>query len=381
MGGGRFWNDQIVLFGTGQMAENFYIQNKDYLKIKFCLDNDRAKQGKTFHDVKIYSPYDKSIDISKYKIVVSSMFYPIISLQFQRMGLKEFENFIPASLAQIIYNKNKKLAIIYGNCHTSIIEEYLSSFKLFSDKIWFYPIPKAYEFGSMNFNSTSISILKNCDLFIYQSDQDINSKTLSSQYFLNILKKDCDCIKITNTHGHAEGFFPQFISNRFNEKGLFPYGDENIAKLVDEGKETNEIISFLKSDNVYTKTQIINRLNYQIEQLSEREKNCNIKIVDYIKANYKKQRMFNDLYHPSNFLLKEFARRILKYLNLYSDEFEKVEINRSLNSYQMPIYPCVARHLELEYKADMGRTPSQNLIDMEFDEYIKEYIDSCYNIE
>lgn len=107
------------------MAEDFYMQNKDNLKIKFCLDNDKAKQGKTFHGIKICSPYNKNINIDKYKIVVASMLYPIISIQLQKIGLKEFENFISISLAQVIYDKNKILAVIYGKSYINYREIFI----------------------------------------------------------------------------------------------------------------------------------------------------------------------------------------------------------------------------------------------------------------
>jgi len=375
------------------MAESFYIKYRDDLKIKFCLDNDKNKQGKTFHDIKVYSPYEKNINIEKYGIIVASMSYPAISAQLQIIGLKEFENFIPITLANLIYNKNKKLAIIYGNCHTEIIEEYLSEYKSFSDKICFYPMPKTHKSNIMNFNSTSISFLKHCDLCIYQGFQDdAYGKDLVVKYILSILKKDCDFIKITNVHGHAEAFFPQTITNVGKGQDLFPYGDKNIDKLINEKKSVTEIISILKEDNIYTKKQVMDNLNYQIESLIQRQEGCDIKIVDYIEQNYTKKRLFDDLYHPTNFLLKEFARRILKQLNIYTDEFENVEIEKNLNTYKLPIYPCVAKHLNLEYKSDTGRLPYYNFTgeklypgetygkELAFDDYIREYIKYCYGI-
>lgn len=380
---GLFQSNEIILFGTGKMAENFYMSNKNNLKIKFCLDNDNNKQGKTFYDMKIYSPYEKNINIDKYMIVIASMSYPSISIQLQRMGLKEFENFISISLADLIYNKNKKLAIIYGNCHTKIIENYLAEYKYFSNKICFYPMPRIYEYNNLNFNSTSISVLKNCDLFIYQGFQDGSyGKDLASNSILSILKKDCILIKMANVHGHAEAFFPQVVPNKNNAYGLFPHGDKNIDKLVSEKRNLNEIISILREDNIYTQQQISDNLSYQLEALVQRQKGCDIKIVDYIEQNYTKERLFNDLYRPTNFLLKEFARRILKYLNIYNDEFESLEIKQDLSTFKTPIYPSVAKHLKLEYKSDTGRVPYGELYgkELSFNEYIKQYIKYCYGI-
>lgn len=371
------------MFGTGKSAEQFYAKYKDEVEFKFCLDNNKEKQTKKFHGVNVYSPYNR--DISKFKIVISSMYYFAIRKQLKEMGLKEFKNFIPDSMFKC---REKELAVIHGNCHTDIIQRYLICNKNFSDKWALYQIPRIYEFKNLGLDSIDESILKNCNLFLYQN---INEKyqKLSSNYLVNKINNECICLKLPNTYGHAEGFFPQIISNKFNvgydknENGMFPVGDRNIIQFVDKNYSIDMILYKLKNENIYSKDIVYENLNNQFSILENKEYDCDIKIMDYIRDTYRKKRLFYEPNHPTNFLLKETTRRILKCLNIYSKDFETLNLEIDLGTWQVPIYPCVSKHLGLEFEADTGRVPSDRFENRElsFDEYVRTYIKYCYGIE
>lgn len=379
VGGGDNCNP-IILFGTGNLAELFYKKNKKLVDIKFCLDNDKNKQGKEFHNSKIYSPYDKNINIKDCRIIIASIYYSEISSQLKEIGLIEIEDFIPYNLF------NKKIAIIYGNCHTRVIKKYLESSHKFSNIYGFYDFDTIYSF---NFGSyLEESVLKNCDLFIYQYiSKEYKGYKLSTDYILEHLNRDCKKINIPNLFGLGKMFFPQSTSNPYNKiykselNGLFWYGDENIIKFMENNISINKIIHSLKK-NIYSKNYILLNFNTVFKKLIDKEKYWDIKISHFIKKNYKKKLLFYDIGHPTNYLLKKIAKEVLRILNIY----DKIQIIDGINLdiHQMPIYPCVRKCLKLKFKTKKLRCtfPVEEFRyrKLTFEDYIREYISWCYDI-
>jgi hypothetical protein len=67
-----------------------------------------------------------------------------------------------------------------------------------------------------------------------------------------------------------------------------------------------------------------NRLTSDLLRLENQEKNIDIKISDFIKQNYRKELLFYRDVHPTLFLLKEVAVRILKFLSIpYNTNFNE----------------------------------------------------------
>lgn len=309
------------------------------------------------------------------------MYYFEIASQLKEMELSEIENFIPYNLF------NKKIAIIYGNCHTRIIKKYLESSHKFSNVYEFYDVSEIFRLK--NDYRLEKSVLKNCDLFIYQYvSKEYRGYRLSTDYILEYLNRDCKKISIPNSVGMGKMFFPQSTSNPFNRiyksselGGLFPYGDENIIKFMENNISINEIIHNLKK-KIYSKNYILLNFNIVFKKLIDKEKYWDIKISHFIKKNYKKKLLFYDPGHPTNYLLKKIAKEVLKNLNIY----DKIQIIDGINLdiHQMPIYPCVRKCLKLKFKTKKLRCtfPVEEFRyrKLTFEDYIREYISWCYNI-
>lgn len=388
LGGGD--KQEIILFGTGGLAKRFYSKYKDIIDIKFCIDNDKNKIGSKFYEHNIYNIYEKRNDIKKYKIIVASSYYSEISSQLYKLKLEEYENFISHE------NFSKKMAIVYGNCHATVIKSYLENSKLFSSKYFIMEIPNIHKFEN-DYDCIDEKILENCNLFIYQYSSRNNKfgYQLSSEYILSLLSKRCNCINIPNLYCEGSNFlFPQvkdiFTNNPFNNNTCcrqFAYADENIDILIKQNKGVEEICNILKSTNFYNKSYISQNFDKNISLLEERDKKFNVKVVDYIKDNYDKFLTYYDVAHPTNIVLKEIGRRILKLLELYSpNDYDKIELstiaNRDAN--QIPIYPSVAKHLDLKFDTNLIRKHHSlgcNNRILDFEDYIREYIKWCYNIE
>lgn len=379
---------EIILFGTGGLAKRFYSKYKDIVDIKFCIDNNKNKIGSKFYEHDIYNVYEKRNDIKKYKIIVASSYYSEISSQLYELKLEEYENFITHEAF------GKKIAVIHGNCHTGVIKKYLENSKLFSNKYFIIQIPPIHKFKNACIDER---ILENCDLFIYQYSP-IDNKfgyQLSSEYILDLLSNKCICINIPNLRCKGSNFlFPQIINNS-NINSLndniayrhFPFSDDNIDSMIEENKSIKEIINLLKSESFYSKNYILEHFDKNLGVLKEKDKKFQVKIVDFIENNYNKFLTYYDVAHPTNIVLKEIGRRVLRLLDLYSsDDYDKIELDEitNLDIYQIPIYPSVAKHLDLKFDTNLIRKHHSlgcNNRVLDFEGYIREYIKWCYNIE
>lgn len=384
-GGGK---EEIILFGTGGLAKRFYSKYKDIVDIKFCIDNDKNKIGSKFYEHDIYNVYEKRNDIKKYKIIVASSYYSQISSQLYKLKLEEYENFITHEAF------GKKIAVIHGNCHTKVLKNYLENSKLFSNKYFITQIPPIHEF---KYACIDERMLENCDLFIYHyvSKNNEFGQQLSSEYILNLLPSKCNLINIPNLYCKGSNFlFPQITDianfNILNDSTYykhFLFSDENIDSMIEQNKSVKEIINLLKSESFYSKNYILEHFDKNLSLLKERDKKFELKIVDYIENNYNRFLTYYDVAHPTNIVLKEIGRRILKLLDLYSpDDYDKIELDEitNLDYAQIPIYPSVAKHLDLKFDTNLIRKHHSlgcNNRVLDFEGYIREYIKWCYNIE
>lgn len=377
------------MFGTGGLAKRFYSKYKDIIDIKFCIDNDKNKIGSKFYEHDIYNVYEKRNDIKKYKIIVASSYYSEISSQLYKLKLEEYENFITHEAF------GKKIAVIHGNCQTGVIKKYLENSKLFSNKYFIIQIPPIYEFKN---NCIDERLLENCDLFMYQysSEDNVYGKQVSSKYILSLLPSKCNCINIPNLWCKGSNLlFPQITNsvnlkiNSFN-KGIFhthfPFVDENIDIMVEHDKNIDDIVNLLKSKDFYSKSYILKHFDENLILLKKRDKKSDVQIIDYIENNYSQFLIYYDISHPTNIVLKEIGKRILKLLDLYiSEDYDQIELSKrkECDIVQIPIYPCVTKHLNLKFDTTLVRKYNSVINDraLDFEGYIREYIKWCYNIE
>lgn len=320
-------------------------------------------------------------------MVASSVYYEEIAIQLTEFGLQELKDFIPYEAL------GKEVVLIHGNCHVEIIKRYLNTSKSFSDKYWTYPVPLIQDNKKGYIKD---HLLNNCDVFIYQDIQEKNpfDKRLSANYLKNMVngKKIC----IPNLYGLGKILFPQaeigihIKGDVWNnpkgteiQGGLFNYRDKNIDNLWINGERNiREITKFLESE-VYEADFIKQNFYEYIKKWEQREKLCDVKIVDYIKAEYRNIQLFWEPAHPCNILLKEISARILKLLDI--DKSELKEIDFSFGVAEMPIYKCVINALQLNFEVESIRNTHPMKLakltekEMDLEEYVREYCYWCFN--
>ncbi len=376
---------EIIIWGTGVIGRSLYykILRGGIYKVKYFVDNSSIN---TFYNLEVYRPTKKNCSICLV-VVASSVYYEEIAIQLTEFGLQELKDFIPYEAL------GKEVVLIHGNCHVEIIKRYLNTSKSFSDKYWTYPVPLIQDNKKGYIKD---HLLNNCDVFIYQDIQEKNpfDKRLSANYLKNMVngKKIC----ILNLYGLGKILFPQaeigihIKGDVWNnpkgteiQGGLFNYRDKNIDNLWINGERNiREITKFLESE-VYEADFIKQNFYEYIKKWEQREKLCDVKIVDYIKAEYRNIQLFWEPAHPCNILLKEISARILKLLDI--DKSELKEIDFSFGVAEMPIYKCVINALQLNFEVESIRNTHPMKLakltekEMDLEEYVREYCYWCFN--
>ena len=371
----------IVIWGTGVIGRSLYY-NLCWggYKVKYFVDNS---QRDVFYNCKVLRPTKENC--SKYLVVVASnLYYEDIAIQLMEYGLEELKDYIPYQAL------GKKIVILHGNCHIGIIKSYLNTSKSFKDKYYIYSIPMIQHNKKGYIKE---HLLSNCDVFIYQDIQADNQYDirLSEEYLLPKVRNMKICIP--NIYGMGKIFYPQAKkgkedclwsnpSGREIPGGLFNFRDENIDSLWRKGeRKIEKIVEYLRGP-IYDKENVKNEFEHMFSKMEEREKHWDVKILEYIKQNYKKQQMFYEPAHPCNNILRKISEEILVMLDIDINELQEIE--ESFGVSEMPIYKCVKEALELKFERKYIRNvppiEESKLTekDMDLKEYCREYCYWCF---
>ena len=247
----------------------------------------------------------------------------------------------------------KKLCIVYANCQNELIANYLTKSDEFNREYFIKTIP----IHRLIRKQTTIPnrILKQAQLFIYQPVKNVHGDR-STEYLLGKLSADCQHISFPPLY--FTGCFPQFCRNpnkRAIESlypyGIIPQGDANIISMLEQNIGIDKIINHLNSDSFYQRQYLENNVNKGLRELARRESNLSIKISDFIRDNYQKYRLFYAHNHPTDNMGIYVVNQILKLVN-FPELDDKLIPNPQrgvLDKIQIPLYPSVVKHLELDF--------------------------------
>ena len=206
---------------------------------------------------------------------------------------------------------------------------------------------------------------------------------LSDEYIEQYLNKNCLNITVPNLFGFGKAFFPQFCWNKRNKplnadrNGMFPHADIFIDKCVENSKNEDEIVQLIQEGEPFTEKEILDTFNESMKKLLERQSNWDISIYDFIQNNYQKQQLFYDQGHPTNIVMAEITKQVLKKLNIHGEPY----CEQAMDAHEEFVYPCVSKALSLNWKQEEIRksTDAKKIEDiMDLKEYVKEYIWWCY---
>lgn len=81
----------IVIFGAGNMFEDYMKRYGERFRPAFIVDNGRSKWGKTIHGIMVNSPQELlSVPREKLRVIICNIYYRQIAKQLEEMGIEDY---------------------------------------------------------------------------------------------------------------------------------------------------------------------------------------------------------------------------------------------------------------------------------------------------
>lgn len=242
----------------------------------------------------------------------------------------------------------KKLFVSYSNCEGGGILHFLKK------------TPLANEFDFQQWNnwqlilgeqngSAFLDALRAADVLLYQPTGEFlctDGSTMPSSDKLVAAHVQPECVRISFAYQYNHGFFPIL----------------KVAPSFD-GWVTGQHVKNASRQAFFTQKEMLRNFDADVfrfdcalrfaeclAEQSRREQSCDIRMVDFILANFQTQRLFLTQNHPSSALFVELARRIYwKLTNAPAPVLLWTDINEANLPGALGVHPAVVRELNLKY--------------------------------
>lgn len=388
----RLQNRRIILFGAGQIAEEFYQEVKGRLPISHCVSNVAKEWGeKAFLEELDVQPFRKDeLEENDYLIICGPIAFRDIELQLSKEGLSMYEDFVESHIAEVVFN-NKKFALFYGQCILRDIYQRLMQVPAFS-KEYKSVFTQTIKHQAVVTNRLLYYAKDICDLYVYTP----KILDIDSIYSLSPEEMPADCKIVSVSNLTSSLYWPQINTkiDEYNDWYLYSYNSErtmdffhtlyrkedcNINRMVLEGKSTKEIVDTLSSEDYYSDKQVKRSFQYAMKLIQIAEKDVDIKIADFILENFRKQMLYQNFIHPNKCVIYEYIRRLLHAIDISTAEVDELEQEAPVHEHQsgdVPIYPSVIKALELEFVDNATKYEimvGNGMVYMTFREYMEHF--------
>jgi hypothetical protein len=269
---------------------------------------------------------------------------------------------------------------VYGNCQARVLASVLNSSKIFKSQFEYLDVKAVHKMTPKDLECTINEVLPQLDLLIFQpvSEKYQNNERYSTNYLLQKLKSDAMSISFPSCY--FSGYNPELKRTKLIKEGVnkdeFNYHDKNLIKyFLSEKIADSEYIIF--GDDFYSKEFSCQAVEESIKELEKRElsifgseRQIDIKVSQFIRDNYQKERLFYTFNHPSKALFIYLGKAILRFLGiedriaLYKDPFAHT------------IYPIYKSHYQ-NLKLQFDNTTVYKIENQEYQytDFIQKYID------
>jgi hypothetical protein len=391
----------VYLFGTGKRARSFYNKYKSEISICGCFDNN--SESVFLDGLNVLKPARREEYKSAY-IIICSVWDADICEQLIELGYTVFDDFCNVYIYEQLKGlvPEKKLSCFLGICTISVIAYAMKFVPEFYHEynIVNLFIPALREEKKRMEHLFTDLILENCDLLVY-------NKFVGDTKFIKKIGEISKVISIPLLS--AGNYWPQdytvFHPKEMNEYlGLWGIddlsevwedimmfnADRYVKAMVQQNRSEEEILSSIMSDNFISREEVLANHDSTLRRIGIMGRGATISMLDYFSQNFRTKRIMADGLHEEECMIREYVKRILNELSIESFSFEE---EYSYSHGQMPIYPCVVKHLNLEFPAPLlykvqiePFTASSDFNDadyyeVDFEQYYRVYIKRCKVLE
>lgn len=273
----------------------------------------------------------------------------------------------------------KKIVFLFGDGNTPNIVRVLSHVKEFAREYVILSVPAASDITVEQYQRMASSWKYVRVLLIQAVDK---NEEITGQSIKLSVKEHCKTVQFPRLF--FWGYFPQayVLDNRpvlrdDEEVKYVPFlfGDKNIREALKENIDIEEIQNILESDDFYTESFMESYFEQSLDAVCKAEQECDIQISNWIKINYRNEKLFFTPTRATLPMLKYVIKEILRCIGIETASFDQQSISLELDG-DVPIYKSVAWNLHLGFD-----TRAIHCCDsyyggaLERSEYVREYLE------
>ena len=279
---------------------------------------------------------------------------------------------------------SRKLAVFYGNCQ---MHDYFDALRMSPSFLSHYEAVyfKYLEYPRWKEDRLEL-LLELCDLLVYIKEG-FDARFRNCKKYVAYHNPRCQTIQIPTYC--FRGYFPQtnphiqdtgeydIVAETFNS---YHREDQFINSLIKQGLTEDEIVEKVLSGNCFSTQQICKEIAIASRLLEAMDRVSDVKIADFVKANYQSVRLFKDPVHMENITVWYVCAQILEILGFQqTDPVPQKTIHYFT---ELPIYPEVANALNLQWPNHMYLPEirlAQGMIQVTMLEFVRRYCRFAHN--
>lgn len=369
----RLLKRSVILYGTPADCERVYRKYYKQLKISRLVSIDEKKHSFQVDGKKVtveaYSP--SRLGIKDYVIICMQTQarrddrYRQAKKLMKNTGRAVLWDYMRDDMAELVL-EDKQLILWFGYCQIEPLQkDIFMAVPTAREK--YVSISYRYEVNTLKSNykyDECLELLKLCDVVVYLPLM-IKKDKIDFE-FETYAPKNTRYVSISRMT--FKGYYPYrdsegevFHKYPMDGKKHWPFGYQE--KLLDDmiatGMSDDEIYAEIMRDDFISEKEILKNLRWSYKFIEISEKTADIKMLDFIKENVTKKLLYRDGWHYTNVLYFELSRRIAAFLGLdCKEELDALEVRiqekgtQFINFTEVPILPCVAKTLGLEFVTD-----------------------------
>jgi len=240
--------------------------------------------------------------------------------------------------------------VIFFNCHSTEIKRQLDNSSEFTNKYTISIIPIYNYLYNGCYNDTTelvehdVNLISNADILIIQNVK-------KDRGFLNFdkikpyTKNTCKIIKIPH----------------YTFSGYFSDHDVLNDKLFDINKSHDELIEYLNNLECHSESYVLKKMELELEHIKELDNYSDIKMYDFVKNNYKFNKLFYSRQYPTMIFFFELVKEILKSVGIMENINSRYSI--FFVNTEVPIFHKIHQILKLQFSPIENKSYNYNIIE------------------
>lgn len=272
-----------------------------------------------------------------------------------------------------------KKFVVFANCQSGAVARTMMENEEFSSRYQWSHIAPVQNLRESHVGEV-LTKVREADLLIYQpvSEAPKRPREMTSDYLLGLAKEDCEAISFPSIY--FDGYFPHLQTLNGTVSVLNLVHDYFIVYACAVGLSKEQCYSLINREDLYPEKLSRQLVDKSLQQLRDREskEGIDIPVSDFIEANYKRKKLFNQFNHPKRDLFKYISESILSKIGI-EDHTVNTDGDSHLDMIMTPVYRSTHKNLRLEFEEDFETYGGRNNLVLK-QKVVIDKLYECYQI-